>query len=140
VNGVINVPPPGGVFDAQLLRIEKDIDSRDVRLRAWRMCAGLNRELRSRTLTGIDPSVRAENGAVVFELSNASFILFFSIEKEESDSGWGLATHRASGGNLAGGPLSSASVTAVLDMILPRRNVYRLRSSEASSGLLISTK
>lgn len=102
--------------------------------RAWDLCRRLDKALEARDASDAAVSVDASsNGAILIEFNAPGFLLFFAVEESEEDSGWGLATHKSSGGLIAGGPLSSIDCASVLGLILPQRRLFRLLSFEGPS-------
>lgn len=126
-----------GFLCSRLSKISANLMTPSVRERAWALCKRLDAALDARDSSGTATSVElGSNGAVVVELNAPAFLLFFAIEQAEDDSGWGLATHKSSGGLIAGGPLSSVDCASVLGLILPPRRVFRVMSSAGSSRQL----
>ncbi|MBL8859521.1 MAG: hypothetical protein JNL28_13515 [Planctomycetes bacterium] len=124
-----------GPLCARLARLDDRGLDATVRDRAWTLCRQLDRALAARDLGGIVTTVEStEGGAVVVEFNAPGFLLFFTVEPREDDSGWGLATHRSSGGLVAGGPLSKTDFGSVLGLIVPHRRTFLVLSSEELSS------
>ncbi len=125
--------PTIGPLCKKLSMIDEDDLSPSIRERGWRLCRRLDDAIALRDLTNVDASVSvSNNGALLVQFNASGFLLFFAVEDAEKDSGWGLATHKSSGGLIAGGPLSSADISSVLGLVIHPVRIFRARSFAAS--------
>jgi len=87
---------------------------------------------------------RSDAGTVVFDLRTSAFRLFFLLDPDDSQSGWGLAFNRATkGGNLAGGSLEDADIHDVFSLVLKDKEQWHTLpasvDSEKRLGLTLKT-
>lgn len=131
---------PEGLLRGALCTLSSELGPQ-VAKAAARLCAELDRALEGLDLRGVTSSAYVgRNGGFIAEFATAEFILFFAVEQEESDSGWGLSTHRSRGGLLAGGHLSDApNLAAILRMVLPVLQTFRIRSFESLRRRIIAS-